>query len=219
MTVNGNATFYIPDITYGNKTVVVSYAGSVNYLSNSTTKVFAVFKRVSGINVTAVGGSVGSDAHINVTVTPGATGNVVINVNGTNYTVTLDANGKAVLDIAGLGNGSYPVSVTYLGDGKFNSSTNVTDPFVMSKILTTVDLNFSDINAGDDARFEVTMNPNIDGTVGYNGCIYCSKIGSGEYAGNINEDLITQFNNVKEAADSIGISKTGIYNCCCSKQN
>lgn len=26
------------------------------------------------------------------------------------------------------------------------------------------------------------------------GCIYCSKTGSGEYAGNINEDLITQFN-------------------------
>ena len=30
--------------------------------------------------------------------------------------------------------------------------------------------------------------------------------------------LINEFNNVKEAADSIGISKTGIYNCCCSKQ-
>ena len=29
------------------------------------------------------------------------------------------------------------------------------------------------------------------------GCIYCSKIGSGEYAGNIKDDLITQFNNVK----------------------
>ena len=40
--------------------------------------------------------------------------------------------------------------------------------------------------------------PNIDGTVGHNGCIYCSKIGSGEYAGNINEDVITQFNTIKE---------------------
>ena len=30
------------------------------------------------------------------------------------------------------------------------------------------------------------------------GCIYCSKIGSGEFAGNINEDLITQFNKGKE---------------------
>ena len=51
--------------------------------------------------------------------------------------------------------------------------------------------------------FKVSLNagfscPNIDGTVGHNGCIYCSKIGSGEYAGNINEDIITQFNTIKE---------------------
>ena len=30
------------------------------------------------------------------------------------------------------------------------------------------------------------------------GCIYCSKSGSGEYAGNINDDLITQFYKQKE---------------------
>lgn len=43
--------------------------------------------------------------------------------------------------------------------------------------------------------------PNIDGTKGYNGCIYCSKIGSGEYGGNPKEDLITQFNNIKKVMD------------------
>lgn len=51
--------------------------------------------------------------------------------------------------------------------------------------------------------FKVSLNagfscPNIDGTVGYNGCIYCSKIGSGEYAGDVNDDLIKQFKTVKE---------------------
>lgn len=40
--------------------------------------------------------------------------------------------------------------------------------------------------------------PNIDGTVGTGGCIYCSKIGSGEYAGDVHDDLITQFNNIKK---------------------
>ena len=30
------------------------------------------------------------------------------------------------------------------------------------------------------------------------GCIYCSKLGSGEYAGNIKDDLIKQFNDGKE---------------------
>ena len=40
--------------------------------------------------------------------------------------------------------------------------------------------------------------PNIDGTVGRGGCIYCSKLGSGDYAGDEKDDLVTQFNNIKQ---------------------
>lgn len=39
--------------------------------------------------------------------------------------------------------------------------------------------------------------PNIDGTKGYGGCIYCSN-GSGDFAGKKEEDLKTQFYNVKK---------------------
>lgn len=51
--------------------------------------------------------------------------------------------------------------------------------------------------------FKVSLNanftcPNKDGKVGIGGCIYCSKTGSGEYAGDIRKDLVTQFNEVKE---------------------
>jgi radical SAM protein (TIGR01212 family) len=51
--------------------------------------------------------------------------------------------------------------------------------------------------------FKVSLNagftcPNKDGTKGYGGCIYCSKSGSGDYAGNINDSLINQFNEVKD---------------------
>ena len=50
--------------------------------------------------------------------------------------------------------------------------------------------------------FKVSLNagftcPNIDGTVGYGGCIYCSKSGSGDFGGNVDDDLITQFNDIK----------------------
>ncbi len=50
--------------------------------------------------------------------------------------------------------------------------------------------------------FKISLNagftcPNIDGTKGIGGCIYCSNTGSGEYGGNVNDDLITQFNNIK----------------------
>jgi radical SAM protein (TIGR01212 family) len=40
--------------------------------------------------------------------------------------------------------------------------------------------------------------PNIDGTVGYGGCIYCSKSGSGEFGGDINKSLPEQFYEIKE---------------------
>ena len=50
--------------------------------------------------------------------------------------------------------------------------------------------------------FKVSLNagftcPNKDGTVGIGGCIYCSKMGSGEYAGEKSKDLVTQFEEVK----------------------
>ena len=51
--------------------------------------------------------------------------------------------------------------------------------------------------------FKISLNagftcPNIDGKVGTKGCIYCSNSGSGEYAGDKNKDLVTQFNEIKD---------------------
>ena len=43
--------------------------------------------------------------------------------------------------------------------------------------------------------------PNIDGKVGYGGCIYCSKSGSGDFGGDINKPLKEQFFEIKEKID------------------
>ena len=40
--------------------------------------------------------------------------------------------------------------------------------------------------------------PNKDGTAGYGGCIYCSKLGSGEYGGDPVKPLKEQFESVKK---------------------
>lgn len=50
--------------------------------------------------------------------------------------------------------------------------------------------------------FKISLNagftcPNIDGCVGTRGCIYCSPLGSGEFAGSSKDDLVKQFNDVK----------------------
>ncbi len=43
--------------------------------------------------------------------------------------------------------------------------------------------------------------PNIDGKVGYGGCIYCSNLGSGDFAGNETDSLKKQFEDVKKVID------------------
>ena len=64
-------------------------------------------------------------------------------------------------------------------------------------------LNYFYKNKFKEKVFKISLNagfscPNIDGKVGYGGCIYCSKTGSGEFAGNKNDDIVKQFNEIKE---------------------
>ena len=70
-----------------------------------------------------------------------------------------------------------------------------------NKIYHTLDYYYK--NKFNEKIFKISLNagfscPNIDGTVGYGGCIYCSKTGSGEFAGNIEDNIIDQFNKIKE---------------------
>ncbi|MPM33871.1 hypothetical protein SDC9_80452 [bioreactor metagenome] len=58
-------------------------------------------------------------------------------------------------------------------------------------------------NTFGEKIFKVSINagftcPNIDGIVAYGGCTYCSKEGSGDFAGNPKDDLIKQFKEIKE---------------------
>ena len=54
--------------------------------------------------------------------------------------------------------------------------------------------------------FKVSLNggfscPNKDGKVGYGGCIYCSRLGSGEFAGDKEKTLEEQFEDVRKILD------------------
>ncbi len=57
-------------------------------------------------------------------------------------------------------------------------------------------------NTFGEKVFKVSINagftcPNIDGRVAYGGCTYCSKEGSGDFAGNPKDSLIKQFSDIK----------------------
>ena len=48
--------------------------------------------------------------------------------------------------------------------------------------------------------FKVSLNANFScpHKINGRGCIFCSRLGSGDFAGDVNDDLITQFNKVKD---------------------
>ena len=64
--------------------------------------------------------------------------------------------------------------------------------------------------------FKVSLNagfscPNYDGTLGYGGCIYCSKSGSGEFGGDINKSLTEQFNEMIKIVNKIKFRKEKVW--------
>ena len=61
-------------------------------------------------------------------------------------------------------------------------------------------LNYYYKNKYNKKVFKVALNANFScpHKINGRGCIFCSKLGSGDFAGNINKDIITQFNEVKD---------------------
>ena len=165
---NGNkegstCTFIVNGLAYGDKTVVATYGGDKKYKFNSTTEQFTVDKSSSYIKVDATNGTVGGDVIINVTVSPGATGYVLINVNGTEHTINLTA-GEDRVAVGGLGNGTYNVIATYAGNDAYMPSSDTTS-FEVSKLNTTVRIDVDDITYGNDANITVYVDSGVEGTI------------------------------------------------------
>ncbi|MEE0936161.1 MAG: Ig-like domain repeat protein, partial [Methanobrevibacter sp.] len=159
---NGDA--FTPNLE-GKYTITVESAETVKYNAGFNSTVFTVNKRSSQINVTATGNSVGNNATITVQVQTNATGYVTVNVNGTNYTIALNSTGAGSVNITGLGNGTYYVHATYLGDDQYLSRTNDTVTFEMTKVDTAMVIDVDDINYGESANITVTITPGATGYI------------------------------------------------------
>lgn len=61
-------------------------------------------------------------------------------------------------------------------------------------------LNYHLKNKYGKKTFKVSLNAGFScpNKINGNGCIFCSRLGSGDFAGNKDKDLVTQFNEVKE---------------------
>ena len=162
--INGKATFIVPDLAYGNKTVAVTYSGDANYTSVFTTANFTVNKRQSYVNVSVSDIHVGEIALVNVTVPGNATGQVVVSVNGANYTVNV-TEGRGTVQVKCLGSGTYALNVTYVGDDQYFSSNNDTVTLTVSKLQPVFEVNGSEITYGDDEFITIETAENITGLI------------------------------------------------------
>ena len=161
---DGITRFAVENLTFGNKTIAVTYGGNSNYTRNFTTSNFTVNKRNSYVDVNVSDINVGDIAYINVTVPANATGYVIVNVNGTNYTVNI-TDGVGSLPVKELGNGTYNIIATYLGDSQYLSSVNGTQTFDVNKLQSYINVtisHFGVIGNGSDA--DITVEVPVDAT-------------------------------------------------------
>ena len=115
--IDGKAVVNISDLEPGNYTVDVTYSGDDKYPSASNSTSFEVPKIVDyPIDIS------NTDDKFIVTVPEDATGDVKVTIDGKSYTVPIK-DGKAVIDISDLPDGSHNFEVTYPGNDKYASKT------------------------------------------------------------------------------------------------
>ena len=146
--------------TAGEHLVVASVAENDQYLSNTTSYTFTVAKAKSSISVSGNQVILGQASTITVGLTNGATGMVIVNVGGTEYSI--NASKSKSLSVVLSKPGTYDISARYLGDEKYLPSESASNTLIVEdKEKTTIDVYTpKEVNAGDNVEIEVVSNNN-----------------------------------------------------------
>ena len=168
--------------TYGFAAV---WAGDDNYNIVTENGDFKVNKIDSSVVVNVNNIKVGEDAVISVKLASDATGEVVITVNGEDYTAAIE-NGVASVTVSDLKAGDYTVTVKYSGDNNYNVAV-ATSSFTVSKVDSTMDVTVNDIVFGGDLTVDVVLPGDATGEVviTVNGVDYHVAIENGKATGTI----------------------------------
>ena len=213
--VNGKGTFHADKLAAGSYNFNARFAGSNNYNEVSDSGKFNVYKVDSAIDVAVSDINVGEDAVINVKLADDATGEVVITVNGEDYTAAIN-NGVATVTVSDLKAGDYTVAVKYAGDNNYNGATGSAE-FGVSKITSDMDVTVNNIVFGEDLIVDAVLPADATGEVviTVNGKDYHVAIDNGE-AVQVVKDLAAGDYTVvvKYAGDDkySGVEVTGVVN-------
>ena len=162
--VDGKGSLTLSGLASGSYDVVAKFNGDDKYLASEDSAKFNVTKLASTIDIAVDNIKVGEDAVIGVALPEDATGEVIISVNGKNYTV-MTKYGMASVTISDLANGTYSVDAFYNGDDIYAPIKNST-AFTVSKVSDynmTVDI--ADIVKGENATITVTIPEDGTGSV------------------------------------------------------
>ena len=162
--VDGKGSLTLSGLASGSYDVVAKFNGDDKYLASEDSAKFNVTKLASTIDIAVDNIKVGENAVISVALPEDATGEVIISVNGKNYTV-MTKYGMASVTISDLANGTYSVDVFYNGDDIYAPIKNST-AFTVSKVSDynmTVDI--ADIVKGENATITVTIPEDGTGNV------------------------------------------------------
>ena len=162
--VDGKGSLTLSGLASGSYDVVAKFNGDDKYLASEDSAKFNVAKLASTIDIAVDNIKVGEDAVIGVALPEDATGEVIISVNGKNYTV-MTKYGMASVTISDLANGTYSVDAFYNGDDIYAPIKNST-AFTVSKVSDynmTVDI--ADIVKGENATITVSVPEDGTGNV------------------------------------------------------
>ncbi|WP_299526717.1 S-layer family protein [uncultured Methanobrevibacter sp.] len=154
--VNGKAVQTIANLGVGTYDVTVKYAGDNNYNAISNNAKFTVSKVTPVMDVSADNIVFGEDLTINALLPADINGNVIITVDGKEYTVNV-VNGKVTKPISGLTAGNHNIVVKYNGNDKYDS-VEVSKTVNVAKANPTLDVVIADVDYNNVFTIEATLN-------------------------------------------------------------
>ena len=152
---NGKAVKTISGLKADDYTVTVKYAGDNNYNAAVAASSFTVSKVDSTMDVTVNDIVFGGDLTVDAVLPDDATGEVVITVNGVDYSVPI-VDGKATGTIGGLAAGDYTVTVKYAGDDKY-VGVEITEGVNVAKAQPVLGVVIADVDYGNGFVIEATL--------------------------------------------------------------
>ena len=169
----------------GTYAFAAAWAGDDNYNIVTENGDFKVNKVDSAIDVAVDSIEFGEDAVISVKLASDATGEVVITVNGEDYTAAIE-NGVVSVTVSGLKAGDYTVTVKYAGDNNYNEATGSAE-FSVLKITPDMDVFVDGTVFGGDLTVDISLPADATGEVviTVNGVDYHVSIENGKATGTI----------------------------------